>query len=370
MVRRKSQKKSFRKTKRKNSRSPKRASNFRMKSPERVNLTTLPPDILYSISRSLTPRDRSRLVSTSKSTRANKSIIYQAPMEDIEITKYTDLKKYVNYFKFLVAENINFTKISINTHYSVNQADIFDKWFYDIIDVIGDNKFKKISINISYFYMDNNYTNTFDYDKYKNINIYSIYMLDIDTVKNITFLKALDGMNVDRILYQNINDDVDICKYLCKVKTVTVYSRGGDLDFSFFGKRGSKTENICIYNFTLDTHEYFSGMNCVFIDTIAPILNVNNIHNVKYLITKAGEEVNIKNSYNIKNLVVCALNKQFPMVELEPINMAANLHIIKPKNAFENRMVAYFEKNGINVIKETDPCNNPILNKFDMDFVN
>lgn len=374
MVRRKSQKKSVRKpkrsSKRKNSRTPKRVSKFRMGSPEKVNLTTLPPDILYSISRSLTPRDRSRLVSTSKSTRANKSIIYQAPMEDIEITTYTDLRKYINYLKFLVAENINFTKISINIDYPVNQADIFEKWFYDIIDVIGDNKFKKISINISYFHINNHHTITFDYDKYKNINIYSIYMLDIDTVKNINFLKALDGMNVDRILYQNINDDTNICKYLCKVKTVTIYNRGGDLDFSFFRKRGSKTENICIYNFNLDTHEYFSGMNCVFIDTIAPILNVNNIYNVKYLITKAGGEVNIKNSYNIKNLVMCFLNNQFPTFELEPINMATNLHITTPKNAFENRMVAYLKKNGINVIEETDPCNNPILKIFDVGFVN
>ena len=404
MVRRKSQKKSVRKpkrsTKHKTSRNTTRVSKFRMGSPEKLNLTTLPPDILYSISRSLTPIDRSCLVSTSKSIRANKSIIYQDPIDIrelfkhkrlIKITNYSELNEYLNYLKFLVAydardkynyggANFNYggnktlhcNTVIIHTDYSVNDATIIERWFQDIIDVVGEAFFTRLRINIGYFYMNNNYTITFDYDKYKRINIYSIYMLDIDTVKNINFLKALDGMNVDRILYKNINEDVNICKYLCKVKTVTIVSGTyfQRIDFSFFGRSGSKTKNICIYNFiNLRTYEYFSGMNCVHIYTNTPILNVNNINNIKYLITTSEEQINIKDSYNIENLSVCLLRKTLRyygrhLSELDPIKMGVkNLHIIDDERRF-NFDLSYIEKNGINVIIEKDPCNNRILKKF------
>jgi hypothetical protein len=359
MVRRKSVKK----IKHKNSRSPRQVSKFRMNSPKKVNLTSLPPDIMYSISRYLTPIDRARLASTSKSIRANKNLIYEAPMENIEIVDSKDLKTYLNYFRYLVGENINFPKISININQSVGE--ILERWFINVIETLGEKKFKKISINIGYLYIDNYYLNSFDYKKYNNIKIHTIYMLDMDTAKNIPLLKALDDMNVERVIYKNNTyEDIDICKYLCKVKTVSIENIQNTIDFSSFGKRGSKTENICIRNSTLETHEYFSGMNCVYIDTNQPAVNINNIHTINYLVTRSLKEVNITNSYNIKNLIICTLDIGLPIFEFNPLNVVTNIHIVKPRNSYENRVVSYLEKNGFNVINEINPCKHPILDIF------
>lgn len=376
----------------KSSRKPSNKSKFRMnsrvtpyfkaitpsRSVEKVDLNSLPQDILYSISKSLRPIDRTRLASVSKSTRKSKINIHEAPMDNIDINKISELTEYLNYFKYIINENINIPKITMNIKYSINETlwlsttDKIGQWFIDILKTIGDENFKKIRFNISELLINEKYVNLFEYDKYKNIYIDTIYMVDIDTSKNINFLSNLEFMNIKRVICTNDrHEDVDICKYLCKVKTVSLvhgnYLPESNMDFSYFGNKDSKTINIHIYNFTQITLEYFSGMNCVYVGENGPEVLVNNLHNVKYLIAHSKKEIMVRNSSNIENLTLCVVNRgieKFPIFYFNPAKAAENIHLLEPGNEFENRMVDYLVKNGVNVIKEKSPCNNPLFDLF------
>lgn len=341
--------------------------------PDIRNLTNLPEDVLYNISKSLNPVDRARLASTSKSTRSIKSSIHQAPMENIEINTVKKLKEHFNYLKYLMGENIPIQKMHIDIKYMVNVADVLDNWFTDVLNVIGEKNFKKINFHIEELYITEKYKNSFEYEKYKNIKIYTIYMVNIVTPNNINLLNGLEHMNIERVIYVNDKrvEDTDICKYLCKVKTVSMnhaeFLPESAIDFSYFGNKYSKTKNISIHNFNPNTLEYFSGMNCVYVSEKGENVVIENLHNVKYVLTHCKEEVIIRNSSNINNIIMCVSDRGrevFPLFDLNPVNVADNIHILNPVNAFQNRMVSYLVKNGVNVIPEQSPCMHPQFELF------
>lgn len=391
---RKSPKKSVRTTK-KSRKGSRRISRYRMNSSHKVRespyfkaikrsgsvarrvdlkLSTLPEDVLYNISRSLTPRDRSRLVSTSKSIRAQSRSIHEASMPVADFKDIDDMKEYLNYFKYLMAENIPFSKMTVNVKPYLNNPFKIEKWLNDTLNALSTKNFNKLTINLGEIMLNRNYINSFDYSKFKNIYIRTIYMTDLNTHENSRFLDSFGDINIDKVICVNEEyEDVDICQYLCKVKTVklihsTKLPESG-MNFSYFGDKGSKTKNISITNYTQDTLRYFSGMNCVYVrdvdDTPAVVFDLHNVNN---LIVNSAREVFIRNSSNIKHLIVCTSNRgisTFPMLNLKPPTVAENIHLLRANNEAESRVVQWFVDKGVNVIEEDNPCYNPTREIFE-----
>jgi hypothetical protein len=108
-------------------------------------------------------------------------------------------------------------------------------------------------------------------------------------------------------------------------------------------------------------------MNCVYVSEQGQEALVNNLHNVKYLIARSKEEIMVRNSSNIENIILCAVNRgmlTFPLFDFNPAKAADTIHLLEPANAFEHRMVNYLVKNGVNVIKEKSPCEHPLFDLF------
>lgn len=392
---RKSPKKSIRTSKKSRKGSRRRISRYRMNSSDKVRespyfkaikksgsvaprvdlkLSTLPEDVLYSISRSLTPRDRSRLVSTSKSIRAQSRSIHEASMPVADFKNIDDMKEYLNYFKYLMAENIPLSKMTINVRTYLNNPDKIEKWLDDTLNVLSTKNFNKLTINLGEIMLYKNYINSYDYSKFKNIHIRTIYMIDLNTYDNSRFLGSFGDMNIDKVICVNEEyEDTEICQYLCKVKTVKLIHSPNlpesGMNFSYFSSRESKTKNIAIINYTQDTLRHFSGMNCVYVkdvdDTPAVVFDLDNVNN---LIVNSTREVFIRNSSNIKNLIVCTSNRgisNFPMLNLKPPTVAKNIHLLRASNEAEDNVVQWFVDKGVKVIEEDNPCYNPTRDIFD-----
>lgn len=199
-------------------------------------------------------------------------------------------------------------------------------------------------------------------------------MTDLNTYENSRFLETFGDMNIDKVICVNeVYEDIEICQYLCKVKTVKLIHSPNlpesGMNFSYFSDRGSKTKNIAIINYTQDTLRHFSGMNCVYIrDVDGMPAGVFDLHDVKNLIVNSTREVFIRNSSNIKNLIVCTSNRgisTFPMLNLKPSTVAENIHLLRANNEAESRVVQWFVDKGVNVIEEDNPCYNPTRDIFE-----
>jgi len=346
-----------------------------------LNLSNLPDDIVYTISKSLTPRDRSRLASTSKSTRSIRRSIHEAPMTQLEFNDNNDMKQYLKYLRYLLAENIPISKSTINIKISVNSAPEIEKWLNEAVKLLSLTDFNKITINIDELMVDKKYINSFEYDKFKNIHIRTIYMVDIDTTDNRIFLRSFDGMKIDRVIYSNDYldyQDNQICQYLCKVETVKmIHSQRlplSRMNFSYFGDKDSKTRNISIINYNQDTLRYFSGMNCVQVSNPnGQRCNVADLNDVNYLLLTSKHEFVISDSFNINHLITCVFNKgyidKYPLLEFYTIkdirNVIKNIHLPTYKNEAEYKVVEFFSDKGVNVIEESNPCFNPVYDIFE-----